>query len=256
MSSSIIDRCFGIVEVLSHHKKGLPLGDIAERADMPKSAAHRMLTALSDAGYVVQLGNRDYKLTLRLPAIGLRFMSNSNILESCQPVLDALAEDVGELVRMALVEGEQMLWIAKAQGARSGLMVDPVMGQPVALHATATGKVWLASLTREAALRIVFRDGFGTPAEHGPKVVQTVDALLAELDRTAERGYGVADQEAEPGISAIAVGIRNAAGKRLLGTLSVAGPSVRLTDARQREVLPKLQRAALELSGFDLLTTA
>jgi DNA-binding IclR family transcriptional regulator len=253
MSSSILDRCFIVAEVLSHHRKGLSLGEIAEQSAMPKSAAHRMLSALADAGYVVQLGNRDYKLTLKLPAIGLRYLSNTSILQTCQPVLDALADETGELVRMALAEGEAMTWIAKAQGARSGLRVDPVMGQPVALHATATGKVWLASLSRESAMRIVFRDGFGTTAKDGPKVMQSVDALMAELDRTAARGYGLADEEAEPGISAIAVGIADSAGTRVLGTLSVAGPSVRLTEARRSELLPALQLAVRQFSGLEEL---
>lgn len=253
MSLTIVERCLTIVEVLAGHRQGMGLGEIAEKAGIPKSATHRMLTALCDLGYAVQLNNRDYRLTLRLPGLGLGFLSDTGIMQECQPTLDALAQEVGELVRLSVVENEGLIWLGKAQGARGGLLVDPVMGRRVVLHATATGKIWLSSLSTEDALRIVFRDGFGSPGEHGPNVVQTVEALLAELSRTAERGYGVAQQEAEPGISAVAVGIRDARGARIVATLSVAGPSARLKPTRLAEIAPLLHRSARQLEGMENL---
>ena len=106
-----------------------------------------MLSSLCNAGYVTQLASKDYRLTLALPGLGFRFLSNTEILDECQLLLEELAIDVGELVRMTLVSGDNLLWVAKAQGARNTLVIDPVMGKSVALHATATGKVWLASLS-------------------------------------------------------------------------------------------------------------
>ena len=254
MSSSIIDRCFAIVETLAESREGLSLGTIADRTGMPKSAVHRMLAALAATGYAVQLPNRDYKLTLKLPGLGLRYLSNTDLLKQCQPVLDALALEVGELVRLALVEAETLVWIGKAQGALTGLLVDPVMGHQVVLHATATGKVWLASLSNEEALRIVFQHGFASAGMHGPNVKSTVEDLQADLSETRSRGYGLVQEEAEPGISAIAVPVHGGdAGETVVATISVAGPSARLTEARLLECLPQLRRAASQLTGLDAL---
>lgn len=253
MSSSIIDRCFAIVETLAESREGQSLGSIADRTGMPKSAAHRMLAALAASGYAVQLPNRDYKLTLKLPGLGLRYLSSSDLLTECQPVLDGLAQEIGELVRLALVEQDKLVWIGKAQGARSGLLVDPVMGRQVVLHATATGKVWLSSLSAENALRIAFQQGFGNAGVDGPNVKTTVEELQAELSATRSRGYGLAQEEAEPGISAIAVPIHSGNGATVVGTLSVAGPSARLTEARLLECLPQLRRSASQLTGLDVL---
>ncbi|MDF2369910.1 MAG: IclR family transcriptional regulator [Rhizobiaceae bacterium] len=256
MSSSIINRCFAILEALADSREGQSLGTLAERTGMPKSAVHRMLAALLEAGYAVQLPSRDYKLTLKLPGLGLRYLSNTDLLKECQPVLDGLARDLGELVRLALVEAESLVWIGKAQGARSGLLVDPVMGHQVVLHATATGKVWLSSLSTEDALRIVFRHGFGTNDPNilqGPKVKTTVEELQAELKATAARGYGLAEEEAEPGISALAVPIRGRDGQTVVGTLSIAGPSARLTHKQLLACLPQLRHASSQLTGLDVL---
>ena len=60
-----------------------------------------------------------------------------------------LTPEVEELVRMTVVDHDRLVWVAKAQGARGSLVVDPVMGRDVALHATANGKIWLASLSSE-----------------------------------------------------------------------------------------------------------
>ena len=254
MPSLNIERCFTIVEILCRHGEGLSLGDIATHADMPKSATHRMLSTLCSAGYVTQLPSRNYRLTLALAGLGFRFLSNTTLLDEAQHVLDRLAGEVGELVRMSLVDRDRLLWVARAQGARSSLVIDPVTGHPVVPHATATGKVWLASLTTEQALRIVLAEGFGSADEHGPNVIQTVEDLQAELKRTRQRGYGLAIEEADPGISAIAVPITaTEAGDRVVGTISVAGPTSRGPEAKLLDVLPSLQQAARQLMGIDVL---
>lgn len=255
MTSTSIERCFSILEVLADHRLGLSLGDIAAKADIPKSATHRMLNSLCGTGYVTQLPSRDYRITLKLPGLGFRFLANSKILHECQFVLDQLADSVGELVRLSMVNNDRLVWIAKAQGAKTSLLVDPVIGKEVALHATATGKVWLASLSTEDALRSVLKEGFGTPSEHGPNVIQTVEALQKELAVTRERGYGLALEEADPGIVAIAVGIPSIKSpQKIIATLSIAGPSARLSSGRLVDLLPELQAAAKQLRGIDVFT--
>ena len=254
MPSLNIERCFTVIEILCEHGEGLPLGDIATLADMPKSATHRMLTALCGAGYVTQLPSRNYRLTLALAGLGFRFLSNTSLLDEAQLILDRLAAEVGELVRMSLVDRDRLVWVARAQGARSGLVVDPVTGHPVVPHATATGKVWLASLSTEQALRIVLAIGFGSPDEHGPNVIQSVEALQAELALTGQRGFGLAIEEADPGVSAIAVPVTaSEIGDTVIGTISIAGPTSRVSEQKLVGFLPSLQHAARQLTGIDVL---
>ncbi len=68
------------------------------------------------------------------------------------------------------------------------------------------------------------------------------------MRRTAQRGYGTATSEAEPGVNAVAVAIRSRADGAALGTVSVAGPSVRMTESRVQELVPLLRRCASELA--------
>jgi DNA-binding IclR family transcriptional regulator len=94
-------------------------------------------------------------------------------------VLDALAARSGELARLALVDGDTLTWIAKAQGAATGLRYDADAGRGVILHATATGKVWLASLPEARALELVAREKRLGMRGLGPNAVTTLAALKA-----------------------------------------------------------------------------
>jgi len=83
---------------------------------------------------------------------------------------------------------------------------------------------------------------------YGPNVVRSVEALLRELKATARRGYGLALSEAEFGVTAVAAAIRVSETSAVLGTVSIAGPSARMTEKRAEELSPLVQKTARELA--------
>jgi IclR family acetate operon transcriptional repressor len=163
--------------------------------------------------------------------------------------LDRLATRTGELVRLALVEGDTLFWIAKSQGALSGLRYDPDLGQAVVLHATATGKAWLSTMNNEAAVSLVKKHGYVVPARFGKPVVRDEASLLKELAATRARGYGVAIEEGEPGTCAMALPILGRDGIAV-GTVSIAGPTSRFTPERMKEMAPDLAATVGEISDL------
>jgi len=244
-------RTLDILELLAESPDGLALSAIGAKLKLPKSAAHRLLTGLAERGFVRRQGDSSqYALTLKLASLGFRHLASTRIDEIAQPVLDRLAADCGELARLAVVDGERMTWVAKAQGTLEGLRYDADAGRDVVLHATAVGKVWLASLPEKDALTIVLRAGFAAVRPLGPRAVRTAAALRRELQSTRRRGYGEAVDEGEHGVAALAAAIQ--AGKRgdecVVGTVSLAGPTMRLDAARRAVLVPLLQGAARELT--------
>lgn len=247
------ERCLGIIELLAEQAGTLPLGDIAERLDLPKSAAHRLLATLVELGWAEKDPDTSfYRLTMRLAVLGQRFYVATGIPDICQPLLDRLAADSREFVRLAVVDGESLVWIAHAQGASGGLVYQPASAtSTVPLHASASGKAWLATLGTERAIETVMKHGgFGDAAAYGPNVIRSVEALLREINATARRGFGLALNEAEPGVTAVAAAIRAGKAGVAVGTVSVAGPSVRLTEVRIEELAPLVVRCAAELSSL------
>lgn len=253
MSQSATRRSLDILELLADSPEGLALGEIGTRLAMPKSVAHRLLALLAEYGFVRQeAGSGRYGLTLKLTLLGLRHFAGTGLNDLTQPILDRLAATTGELVRLAIVEGDGMVWVAKAQGARFGLKYDPDTGYDVVLHATATGKAWLSTLVEDEAIRIVSATRFRTPARFGPNAVRTVKEFRRALAETRARGYGVAIEEGEPGTAAVAVPVRVSTGAATVtvATLSAAGPVTRFTDERRATLARQLVAAAREMAAI------
>lgn len=246
------ERCLGIIELLADGAREMPLGDIADRLAMPKSGAHRLLATLIDIGWAEQDAETGfYRLTMRLAVLGQRFYVASGVPDICQPLLDGLARDCREFARLAVVDGRSLVWIAHSQGATSGLLYHPAATtEKVPLYATASGKAWLATLDSEEAIRNVLHNGgFERADRYGPNALRSIEALLPELHATAARGYGLALNEAEPGVSAIAAAVRAGPDGVAVGTVSIAGPTARISEARIRDIIPVVMQCAADLSG-------
>ena len=151
-------------------------------------------------------------------------------------------------MRLAIVDGEHLTWVAKSQGARKGLRYDPDMGTDARLSCTATGHAWLLTLTDERALELVSQQGFGAPKDYGPNAPTTVQALLKMLHAARERGYAMIDEVFAPGMTAMAAPVRER-GKPAIGVISIAGPQMRLTVQRMQQLAPALLQAAADLAA-------
>ena len=253
--SSPLERSFNILELLSAHPEGQSISVISASLDLPLSATHRLLAELTRCGYVRQAREQgDYVLTVKLVSLGLRFLSASGVVDVAQPSLDRLAEESGELVRLAVVDEENLTFVAKAQGARRGLKYDPDMGLSVQLSCSAAGHAWLSTLTDEQALALVAKQGFGSPENFGPKAPTTVKALMTFLRTARKRGFSTINEVFAPSMSAMAAPVRSRTGVTI-GVVTIAGPVVRLTEARMEELSDALLKCAEEIEAASGAST-
>jgi IclR family transcriptional regulator, acetate operon repressor len=255
VNQSAAKRALSLLEHLAGRPAGLGLTALADELALPKSIAHRLLGLLAETGYVRQEAETGrYALTLKLTTLGLRHYAGTGLDDLAQPILDRLAAETGELARLAVVEGERLIWVAKAQGAPSGLRYDPDIdhdtGHDVVLHATATGKAWLATLAEPEAMRIVAATELRTPARFGENVARSLAQFRKLLAATRRDGYGEAIEEGEPGTAAVAVAVREAPHGAAVATLSLAGPLVRFGPERRGALAARLAEAADELGAI------
>lgn len=256
---TLLNRCVDVVDLLAARPGPSRLSDIAGALGLPKSAAHRLLRELCMLGWVEQdRADGPYRLTLRFGLLGQRVMLATGLLDLTRPLLERLAAETRELARLTIVTGagvtgagvtgsgvtgSGLAWLSSAQGAPPGLMYQPAMDGPVVLHATANGKAWLAAMPDDQALDLARRGGLGQ-AMPTSRTMTEETALLADLAGVRARGYAVADQEAELGVTAVAVALPD----RRMGTVSVAGPSARLAEERFDALAAALTSAAAGLA--------
>lgn len=248
-----LERALAILELLAVNAGGLPLHVIADRLDIPRSATHRLLSSLMQRGYVRQEREHgQYVLALKLVSLGLAYLATTGVVDIAQPILDRLAAASGELVRLSVIEEGHLIWVAKAQGARAGLRYDPDTGREVTLFCTANGHAWLSCLSDEEALKLVSKQGFGSPGSFGPGAPRTIQALLKQVRQARSRGYATVSESYEAGTAAMAAPVRHAVTGAPIGCVSIAGPVIRMTPARMQELGPALLQAAAELSAASL----
>ena len=249
---SQLTYCLELMSVMSDRARGMRLTDLALHLDAPKSSTQRLLEHLAQDGWVEQDEDTgQYRLTMRLAMLGHRYLQSAGIADAAQAILERLAHQTKELARLTVVDKKRLAWIGSSQGAPPGLRYEPSMGDSIVSFATANGKAWLATFGDDEAIAIAMKDGLGKRARRrnlGPKSLESADALRADLQMVRKRGYAIADQEAEAGVAAIAVAIRDPHGRLTLGTTSIAGPVVRITPDRHAAIVDALRANAADFA--------
>ncbi|MEJ2802306.1 IclR family transcriptional regulator [Comamonadaceae bacterium PP-2] len=245
--AALIERSFKVLEHLIQYPEGCPLSALSSALDIPLSATHRMLTDLVTMGYVRQR-ERDghYMLTIKLAAMGLNYLGTTGVVDVSQPLLDELAVQSGELVRLGVVDGDDLIFVAKAQGARKGLFYDTDMGLSVPLSCSAAGYAWLSTLSDDEAISKVSRQGLGKPENYGPKAPTTLAGVSAQIKAARKRGFSLIVEVFAPAMSAMAAPVRGVDGT-VIGVVTIAGPLVRLTKARMETIGPLLLSTAHDI---------
>jgi IclR family transcriptional regulator, acetate operon repressor len=234
-----IDRAGEMLARLLESDAPMSLGDLAQAADLPKSTASRLLTALERHGLVHQAGQRG-KLEPG-PAI-LRFAHRGGVerhlVERAQPALDALSQASHETVNLGVPTPHGVDHLAQVDG-RHFLGAGQWVGRRVDYHCTANGKVFLAFGAAELPE--------GTLARMTPRTIVGRAALERQLEDVRRDGFATTTDELEVGLAALAAPVRGPTG-RVIAALSVSGPTLRLTRARMAELAPVLLQEAGALS--------
>lgn len=247
---SNLDKSLSIIELLAAKPGGISVSAIAQKVNQPASGVHRTLNELIRLGYARQVQEQgDYALTMKLAALGVGFLGRTGVGDVAQPILDRLAQTSGELIRLSVIDGDSLIWVAVAQGATSGLRYDPGREQGVVVHLASSsgGQAWLSSMSDEEALERVARQGLINPGQPtGPGAPRTIAELLGMLTETRKRGYAVSVNSYIVGMAAMAMPVIHDG--RAISCLSIAGPAVRMTPQRMEMLAPSLAAAVGEIS--------
>ena len=236
-------RGLSVIRAFDAEHAELSLSDVARRADMPRAAARRFLRTLETLGYVRGSGDgtsRTYALTPRVLELGFSYLSALSLPEIVQPHLERLSRDVDESVSAAVLDGTDIVYVARVPTRRI-MSVRITIGTRFPAYATSMGRVLLAGLPEGES------DAAAAASPLLPLTDRTVTdpgALRAELARVREQGWSLVDGELEPGLRSIAVPLRDRTGA-VVAALNVSTSATRDTVDRVVDVyLPALRSAA------------
>jgi DNA-binding IclR family transcriptional regulator len=236
-----VDRAITILELLARGGES-SVTEIAAGLGVHKSTAFRLLATLETHRLVEQVNDRGrYRLGVGNLRLAGATTARLDVVSEARPVTRQLAADTGETVNITVRSDESALYLDQVAGS-SALQSHNWVGQRIPLHATSNGKVLLSELSEQDLAEAL---------PHLPRYTdQTITArqrLRDELDEVRRLGYALATDELEVGLTAAAAPIRSAHGD-IIASMSISGPTFRLTRARLDETVPMLVAAATEVS--------
>ena len=244
-----VDRALTILDLLGSEAE-LGVTEIAGMLSVHKSTASRPLATLESHGLVEQYPDRGrYRLGVGLLRLAGATRARLDVVKESREVTESLAGRVGETVNIVILSGNETLYLDQVTGA-SSIQIHNWVGHRNPLHATANGRVLLANVPpeRRGVLLAAISDTDGRLPKLTDHSIATVPALLEELELVRTRGYALAVDELELGLTAVAAPIRGLDGD-VIASLSISGPSFRLGTERLSEVVEAVHEAAELISA-------
>lgn len=233
-----VRRAIGLLKAFTPEQPRRRVVELSRALGLNKTTAYRLLTALESEGMVEREGEV-YRLGPELLALGARACGVVDLRAAARVELESLAAETRETATLEMLVGRHMLILDEVRG-HYVLGTLPWAGTRWPVHATSTGKVLMADMPADA-LEVFL----GDPLEaFTTRTITDAAAFRRELARVRQRGYAISAEELEPGFVAVGAPVR-AAGGRVVASLSLGGPKVRLTQ----EQLSTFAEALVEAAG-------
>ena len=244
---SSIEKGLLLIRALAGARDGMTLAELASVTGLNRSTIYRLSEILDKGGWIQASGARDGP---RRVAVGPTMLGLSILISNTydttarlQPVIDRLAASVMETVHVGVLEQSEIVHIARAV-PESGTPFAAEMGTRDAAHWTALGKALLSTMNPSDVRRLY-------PAEALPRrtaaTIGSVTELLAELDRSRERGYALDDEESRPGVRCVGAPVFGPAAQ-VMFAVSVTSAPARLAGDQLENVIEAVRGCAALLT--------
>jgi IclR family pca regulon transcriptional regulator len=237
-------RGLAVIRAFTQQRRHLTIAQVSQRTAIPRAAVRRCLYTLAVLGYVAAEDGRSYALRPRILALGHAYLSSTPLVYAVQPLLDQITSALHESSSMAVLESDDILYIARSSTTTRLMSIELGIGSRLPAYCTSMGRVLLAGLSAPeldaylSRVKLVKLTG---------KTLSTPDELKTALNAVRREGYCVVDQELEIGLRSIAVPVVDREG-RSVAAINVGAQSSRVTVTEmETRFLPPLRAAAHEL---------
>jgi IclR family acetate operon transcriptional repressor len=239
--SSSVDKAFELINAVSESgRSGITLGELANRAGVAVSTAHRYATSLLELGVLDRDAAGAFHLGVTLITLAGQYLEEDNLRAAARPYLLELVELSGETVHLGIPVGDHIVYVDKVESAKSIRLVSRI-GSRAPMHCTAMGKAVLALLEERRSAEILAR----SHDRHTPRTL-IGDMLLAELATVRAQGFAIDDEENEEGVRCVGLPIMNTSGQPV-GALSVSAPANRFSVEDCRRLAPTALAMAADI---------
>jgi DNA-binding IclR family transcriptional regulator len=200
-----LERALDILECFSLQDRELNLSEVAAKTGLNKTTAKRLISNLTERGYLKKLDSKRYQLGLRLFELGGIVHSSLNLREATSAPLSQIQKETGSTVLLGTLMEDQLALIDKREG-RSFIRISADLGWRGPLHFGMLGMILMAYLEPREVRRILQKDKLQA---YTPFSITDEDAFSLKLEHIRNQGYVIEEGEAIEGIVGIAAPIRD-----------------------------------------------
>lgn len=239
-----LERGLHLLSLLAKERQ-TSLTEIALRAGMPPSTAHRLLMTLQNHGFAdFDENTQGWMIGVEAYRIGSGFLNRINIVEAAQPIMHDLVSETGETANLAIADDGDVIFVSQVETP------NPIRaffrpGTRSSMHASGAGKALLAQLTQQEVETILQKKGL---SEFTKKTIIRPDDLFAELEQIRKQGWSFDNEERYEGMCCVAAPIVGPQGFAI-GAISVSGPTQRFTDQTVGDFSTAVRQAGVRLSS-------
>lgn len=235
-------RGLSVIRAFGQGQATLSIADVARITGVSRAAARRCLYTLSILGYVAAADGK-YALTPRILSLGTAYLGSSLVARAAQPVLERVSERLHESCSLAVLDDQEIVYLARAAAQRI-LSIGLLVGSRLPASCTSMGRVLIAFADEADRSRYLTRVRL---VRHTPQTIVDKAKLRSELDRVRAAGYAIVDQELEIGLRSLAVPVQRQDGA-VVAAVNIGVHAGRVdTKSLVRGYLPVLQQAATEI---------
>jgi IclR family pca regulon transcriptional regulator len=237
-------RGLAVIRAFDAAHPHLTLSEAARRTGLTRAATRRFLLTLESLGYVRSDG-RAFSLTPRVLDLGFSYLSALSLPEILQPHLEQLSHDVEESVSAAVLDGPDVVYIARVPTRRI-MSVRITIGTRFPAYATSMGRAIWSELSDSDLEDAIGMRPLEPLTEH---TITSTEALRRAVAVVRAQGWAMVDGELERGLRSIAVPIHGRDGG-VVCAVNVSTSSTRDTAERVRELhVPRLLSAATRIEA-------
>ncbi len=237
-------RGLTVIRAFSQHRHRQSIAQLSQRTGIPRAAVRRCLYTLQKLGYVAVDDGRAYALRPQILALGHAYLSSAPLATSAQPLLNQVSEAIHESCSMAVLDGEDILYVARSSASTRIMSIDLGIGSRLPAFCTSMGRVLLAGLPPSDLAAYLRRMRF---VPYTNRTIVARDKLKSALDTARATGFAVVDQELEIGLRSIAVPVADRDG-RVAAAINVSVQAGRVSlPHMETTFLSPLRAAAREL---------
>jgi IclR family transcriptional regulator, acetate operon repressor len=230
-----LERALGVLEIMAQVGGEIGVSELSRTAGLPMPTTHRLIGTLVQRGYVRQLPSRRYALGPRLMFLG--DVASQMLRVWALPFLEDLANSIGESANLAVLERDEVVYIAQVASKHKMRMFTEVGGR-FRPHATGVGKALLSRLSDDEVVALLSRTGM--PAMT-PNTITDTSTFIEHLWLIREKGYAVDNEEQEVGVRCVAVALQ---ASPTGGAMSISGPTSRVSEESVPRIARTLKRVA------------